>query len=88
MSDFASKYLNINSLKKWDTAFVAEKLKQATLDLNEQELKPYFPLQKVLNGLFKIVQKLYCGCIRFLPLEFYCSSICGKKISFLRSNSI
>jgi len=59
MSDFASKYLNINSLKKWDTAFVAEKLKQATLDLNEQELKPYFSLQKVLNGLFKIVQKLY-----------------------------
>ena len=59
MSDFAEKDLDILKLEKWDTAFVAEKLKKNELKLNEQELKPYFPLDSVLNGLFKIVGLLY-----------------------------
>jgi len=59
MEAFAAENLKLTRLEKWDTAFVAEKLKQAEFDLNEQELKPYFPLDKVLNGLFEIVEKLY-----------------------------
>ena len=59
MSDFAEKNLDILKLEKWDTAFVAEKFKKNELNLNEQELKPYFPLDSVLNGLFKIVGLLY-----------------------------
>ncbi|MGY8922458.1 MAG: M3 family metallopeptidase, partial [Flavobacteriales bacterium] len=59
MEVFAANKLGITSLKKWDTSFVAEKLKQAKFNLNEQELKPYFPLKKVLSGLFEIVERLY-----------------------------
>lgn len=59
MEAFAAENLKLTRLEKWDTAFVAEKLKQVEFDLNEQELKPYFPLDKVLNGLFEIVEKLY-----------------------------
>jgi Zn-dependent oligopeptidase len=59
MQNYAAEHLNLTELEKWDTAFVAEKLKQAELDLDEQELRPYFPLTKVLNGLFEIVGKLY-----------------------------
>ena len=59
MEAFASEKLDLEKLEKWDTAFVSEKLKQAQLDLNEQELKPYFPLNNVLHGLFEIVKKLY-----------------------------
>ena len=59
MKTFAAENLNLNCLEKWDTAFVSEKLKQATLNLDEQQLKPYFPLEKVLKGLFEIVYKLY-----------------------------
>ncbi|MEK9613414.1 MAG: M3 family metallopeptidase [Flavobacteriaceae bacterium] len=59
MTEFAANQLGIHFLEKWDTAYVSEKIKQATLDLNEQELKPYFPLDNVLEGLFRIVQKLY-----------------------------
>ena len=59
MEAFAKKNLALERLEKWDTAFVAEKLKEAKLQLNQQELKPYFPLNQVLNGLFKIVKKLY-----------------------------
>ncbi len=56
---YAKKYLNIDQIEKWDTAYVSEKLKQAQLDLDEQLLKPYFQLEKVKLGLFEIVGKLY-----------------------------
>ena len=59
LQDFARQNLGLKKLEKWDTAFAAEKLKQRVLDLDEQELKPYFPLDYVLQGLFKIVGKLY-----------------------------
>jgi len=59
MQAFAAQHLELKELEKWDTTFVSEKLKQATLDLDEQELKPYFPLENVLKGLFDIVGKLY-----------------------------
>ena len=56
---FAKEKLNLDKIEKWDIAYVSEKLKQAQLDLNEQLLKPYFPLEKVKLGLFEIVGKLY-----------------------------
>ena len=59
MSEFAKKELDLDELEKWDTAFVTEKLKEKELKLDEQELKPYFPLDSVLNGLFKIADLLY-----------------------------
>ena len=59
MATFAKEHLDIKVLEKWDTTFVAEKLKKATLGLDEQLLKPYFQLEKVLDGLFIIVKKLY-----------------------------
>ena len=59
MKAFAAKHLDLKELEKWDTAYVSEKLKKAKFDLDEQKLKPYFQLQKVLKGLFNIVYKLY-----------------------------
>lgn len=59
MKTFAAKNLGLEKLEKWDTTFASEKLKQAEFDLDEQQLKPYFPLEKVLKGLFDIVNKLY-----------------------------
>ena len=59
IEEFANNKLNLKNLQKWDTAFVSEKLKEELFDFDEQILKPYFPLPKVLNGLFEIVEKLY-----------------------------
>ena len=59
MNTFAKSKLNLKKLEKWDNAFVSEKMKKAQLDLDELELKPFFSLDNVLNGLFKIVKKLY-----------------------------
>ena len=59
IEDFAAKNLDLPKFEKWDTAYVSEKLKQAQLELDEQELKPYFPLEKVQAGVFEIAGKLY-----------------------------
>ena len=59
MVDFAAKNLGINDFEKWDSAYVSEKLKQVRLDLDEQAIKPYFPLEKVKAGIFEIAEKLF-----------------------------
>ena len=46
-------------LEPWDVAFYAERLKQEKLELAEEELRPYFPLPRVLDGLFKLVGTLF-----------------------------
>jgi len=58
LEDFGTQ-MGLDSLEKWDTAFVGEKLKQKLFQLDEQLLKPYLPLNQVLEGLFAIVYKLY-----------------------------
>jgi len=58
LSDFAKKD-GIETLQKWDGSFYAEKLKKELFDFDEEELKPYFKLENVLNGVFTVANKLY-----------------------------
>jgi oligopeptidase A len=46
-------------LHAWDVAFYAERLKQEKLELAEEELRPYFPLPRVLDGLFELCGTLF-----------------------------
>ena len=48
-----------HKLDAWDVAFYAERLKQQKLKLAEEELRPYFPLPRVLDGLFKLFGQLF-----------------------------
>lgn len=48
-----------DEVRPWDTAYLAEKVKQRKFNLSQEQVRPYFPLPTVLNGLFEIVQKLY-----------------------------
>lgn len=59
LSKFAKEIDQIDALQKWDAAYYSEKLKQKKFDLDEEQLKPYFELNKVVDGVFKIAQKLY-----------------------------
>jgi oligopeptidase A len=47
------------AIQPWDAAYYAEKQRQAKYDFNEEELRPYFPLGRVLDGLFATAQALY-----------------------------
>jgi oligopeptidase A len=46
-------------VRPWDLAYYAEKQRQAEYDFNEEGLRPYFPLGRVLEGLFATAQALY-----------------------------
>jgi len=59
LKKFAKKEHNINNLQAWDIMFVSEKLKQKEYGISQEELKPYFPAPKVIEGLFEIVHRLY-----------------------------
>lgn len=59
LTDFAKKLDGIEQLEKWDGAYYSEKLKQQLFNLDDEILKPYFQLEKVLDGAFAVAQKLY-----------------------------
>ncbi|PVX46494.1 peptidyl-dipeptidase Dcp [Flavobacterium sp. 103] len=59
LSAFSKELDGIEQLEKWDGAYYSEKLKQQLFNLDDEKLKPYFQLEKVLNGAFTIAGKLY-----------------------------
>ncbi|MEZ4858260.1 MAG: M3 family metallopeptidase [Flavobacteriaceae bacterium] len=56
---YAKQLDEIDQLQKWDSAYYAEKLKQERFHLDDEKLKPYFPLQQVIDGVFKVAEKLF-----------------------------
>lgn len=59
LTAFAKELDGIEQLEKWDGAYYSEKLKQQLFNLDDEKLKPYFQLEKVLNGAFTVAKKLY-----------------------------
>ncbi len=60
LCEFAKAELALDDgLEPWDVPFAAECLKQARYSFSENELKQYFPLPKVLDGLFGVIQTLF-----------------------------
>lgn len=49
----------VGELKAWDVAYFSEKLKEASFTLSQEALRPYFPVEKVMSGLFKITGQLF-----------------------------
>ena len=54
-----AKTLGIEDVQAWDVAYVSEKMKQARFDFSEEDIKPYFPVDRVIAGLFAQVEKLF-----------------------------
>ena len=54
-------------LDAWDVAFYGEKLKESRFKVSQEELRPYFPLPKVLSGLFLLTERLYGISVRERP---------------------
>ena len=59
LEDFAGRSTGDNVVAPWDIAYHSEKLRQATYHFDQEELRPYFPLPRVLSGLFEIVNRLF-----------------------------
>ncbi|WP_329741922.1 M3 family metallopeptidase [Dyella sp. A6] len=59
LREFAQQELKLDNLESWDVGYASEKLRQRQYALDEEQLKPYFPLPAVIDGLWAITQRLY-----------------------------
>ena len=56
---FAREHYDLEQVKVWDVPYISEKIKQARFDFSEEDLKLYFPADRVIEGLFSLVQQLF-----------------------------
>jgi oligopeptidase A len=54
LTDFAGR-----SLQAWDVSFYSERLQRMRFAISQEELRPYFPLPRVLAGLFEVAERLF-----------------------------
>ncbi|MGQ7846661.1 M3 family metallopeptidase [Granulosicoccus sp. 3-233] len=59
LSRFARESLDLPELAAWDVAYASDRLKKQQHDLSDEELKPYFPADRAIPGMFKVVGKLF-----------------------------
>ncbi|KAL8197976.1 hypothetical protein R6Q57_030003 [Mikania cordata] len=81
-----------NELAHWDISFWSERLRESKYEINEEELRPYFSLPKVMDGLFNLVKMLFdidvVPADGFAPVwnsdvKFYCiKDSTGAPISY------
>jgi oligopeptidase A len=57
--EFAAQQGETEELLWWDVAYWAERLREARYELNDEELRPYFSLPAVLDGLFALAKRLF-----------------------------
>jgi oligopeptidase A len=48
-----------DDLKQWDVAFWSERLRESKFSFTDEQLRPYFPLPRVLEGLFGLAERLF-----------------------------
>jgi oligopeptidase A len=54
-------------LQPWETTYWAERQRKACFDFDEEALRPYFPIDAVINGLFQLAEKIFQLSIREVP---------------------
>jgi oligopeptidase A len=69
LKTYAKEKLGLAKLEPWDVSYVIEKLRKANYDLDDEMLRPYFPLENVLSGLFEISKRLFGVTVTERPNE-------------------
>lgn len=59
LEDYAGKQGLEGELQRWDLAYYMEKLKKEKFNIDQEKLKAYFPLEKVIEGVFNLASELY-----------------------------
>ncbi|WP_295884330.1 M3 family metallopeptidase [uncultured Thiohalocapsa sp.] len=59
LRDFARETDGLDDLAPWDLMYYGEKLRVARFDISDEALKPYFPLEGVISGMFRVAEKLF-----------------------------
>lgn len=56
---YTTTTFGLDELQPWDITFYSEKQKQHLFSINDEELRPYFPENRVLNGLFEVINRIF-----------------------------
>lgn len=56
---YCEQEFGVKNLEPWDIAFYSEKQKQHLYAINDEELRPYFPEDRVLSGLFELIKRIF-----------------------------
>lgn len=64
LQTFAKQQFDISELEPWDIAYYSEKQKQHLYTIDDEQLRPYFPEDKVISGLFNVVNRLFAISIK------------------------
>lgn len=59
LAEFSKTSLGIDELQPWDVTYCGEKLRQQQYSISEEALRPYFPVEKVIDGLFAVTGRLF-----------------------------
>jgi len=86
---FAKKMDGIDGLEKWDSAYYSEKLKQDRFNFDDEQLKPYFKLENVIEGAFKVAHKLFgLNFIKTQNIDVYHKEVMTYKVVDLEQNLV
>jgi len=78
----------VDGLEPWDVPFASERLKQERYSFSENELKQYFPLPKVLDGLFQVIQTLFGVKIAAAELPTWHADVQSFSVSNTKGNIV
>lgn len=59
LRDFARERHGMDALEAWDLGYCSEKLRRHAFAVSDEEIKPYFPAPRVVQGMFDVVERLY-----------------------------
>ncbi|WP_416777076.1 oligopeptidase A [Xenorhabdus budapestensis] len=59
LTNFARSHYGVDKLEAWDLTYYSEKQKQHHFSIDDEQLRPYFPEQQVIEGLFEVVHRIY-----------------------------
>ena len=77
LRDFAKAALRLDDPQAWDLPYVSEKLKEARYAFSDQEVRQYLTLPRVLDGLFRIVDRLFG--VQLVPAQ---ASVWHESVQF------
>ena len=62
-----AKVVGLDRVRPWDVGYLIERIRRTRYDLDEEALRPYFPLDRVEAGLFEIVERVFGYTVKEIP---------------------